>query len=117
MKFLEAPCKCYTPPLDYRDYVITEVGTDFSKNLYGEVTSEVCKHCGTIWIKYLFECEGFTESGRWYRAVITKKNLRGFTPEQAIDHISNVGWHLYGGSYFRSSGKVGSGRISPSLYS
>lgn len=103
-------CKCEMPPLNYRDYISSELGIDHTKGRYGEVTIEQCRRCKRKWIRYLVEYESFSNSGRWYRGIIDQNDIKKITPENAIEYIENLEWYLYGGSYFSHSGAIGQGK-------
>ena len=104
-------CKCHNPPILYLDYTKHFIGTDETNGRFGEVTIEKCKHCNSLWLHYFVEYESFSKSGRWYRGLITQENSTNITPENSIDYLKSLEWHLYGGSYFNATGKKGSGNI------
>ena len=104
-------CKCFRPPRSYFDFTIYSVGTDETNGRFGEVTIEKCKKCSTLWLCYSVEYEAFSRSGRWYRGVITSEETLKITPENSVDYLKSLDWYLYGGSYFDSSGKRGSGNV------
>lgn len=109
-------CKCMTPPLDYRDFEIDSISNSFGEDQHGgEIAVERCLHCGTTWLRYFVEYPAFTSSGRWCRGVVTDQELAGLTSANALGFLERLPWYLYGGSFFRSTGKVGKGpfRVSP----
>ena len=101
-------CRCMTPPFWYQDYETEEVGIDETNGRFGEVSVETCKWCGNLWLRYLVEYPAFSESGRWYRGLVTPEMLESLRPEQAPDLLASLPWHFYGGSYFRTTGRKGS---------
>jgi len=108
-------CRCQTPPFDYRDYVSAPVGIDKTNGRFGDVSIETCKQCGASWLHYLVEYEAFTKSGRWYRGLMTPEIQRTVTAHNAVDVIARLPWYFYGGSYFDSTGRKGSGPLCVDL--
>ncbi len=108
-------CACMIPPFQHSDFESTPIGVDQTHGRYGEVSLKRCKSCGQWWLHYLFELEAFTESGRWFRGMISEEEAKKITPEAAIPFLENMDWYFYGGSYFRTTGKKRSGDISSSL--
>lgn len=104
-------CKCHNPPILYSDYTEHYIGTDETNGRFGKVTIEKCNYCNSFWLHYFVEYEHRSQSGRWYRGLITEKDLKSITPENSIDYLKSIDWHLYGGSYFQTTGKRGSGGI------
>ena len=102
-------CRCHTPPFDDRDYVSAPIGIDTTNGRFGDVSIETCKHCGARWLHYLVEYEAFTKSGRWYRGLMTPELQRTVTAQNAVAVIESLPWYFYGGSYFESTGRKGSG--------
>ncbi len=101
------------PPLDYRDYERVEIGIDTAHGRHGEVSVEQCRHCGAYWLNYFHEKGGFTESGCWYRGVITKAQAEETTAAGALALLATLPWHLYGGSFYRSSGRRSDAPLNP----
>ena len=94
-----------TPPLDYRDYVREELGVDTGRGRFGDVAIERCIRCGRAWLRYHYEMEAFTGSGRWYRGLLTPEQAARATPANALEILAELPWHLYGGSYFGTDGR------------
>lgn len=99
-----ADCKCCIPPLSHTDYDTINIGVDKSSGAYADVSVEVCKLCGAKWLRYQFEYEHLTASGRWYRGIVPDTIAAAVTPESAISILEGLSWWLYGGSYFASTG-------------
>jgi len=106
-----AECRCMTPPFDYRDYDTEPLGVDETNCRFAEVTVETCKACGARWLKYHVEYEAFSRSGRWYRGLVSPDVLSGLTPAQAPAVLAGLPWYFYGGSYFETTGRKGSGPL------
>lgn len=101
----EDDCRCLTPPINASHYEIRVLpGMDPSDGRYADVAVERCKTCGRIWLHYHYEIEAFSRSGRWYRAVVTEAEADAVTLISALGLIGSKPWHLYGGSYYESSG-------------
>ena len=107
----EETCACFDPQARYTLFTRTEVGIDKTSGRYGEVYLYRCTQCGALWLHYLVEYEAFTAPGRWYRGLIAPEIARTVTPENAVAILESLSWHFYGGSYFQTSGKRGSGPI------
>jgi hypothetical protein len=105
LEMVGAHCRCLTPPLDYRAFVREELGVDEGGGRYADVAIERCKYCGRAWLHYHYEVEAFSGSGRWYRGVVTPEQAARATPRNALEILAALPWHLYGGSYFETSGK------------
>ncbi len=104
-------CKCHNPTISYSDYTQDFIGTDETNGRFGEVTIEKCNYCNSLWLKYFVEYESFSQSGRWHRGLITEQDVKNITPENSIDYLQSIEWHIYGGSYFNTTGKIGRGNI------
>lgn len=105
-----------TPPFSYLDYETQVVGIDETNGRSGEVTVEACKACGRLWLRYFVEYPSFSESGRWYRGLVTPRMVESLRPEQAPDVLAGLPWYFYGGSYFRTTGRRSSGRVIVDLF-
>lgn len=105
-------CRCMVPPFDYGDYVSLSLGVDKTDGRFAEVSVETCKACGRHWLRYFVENEAFSESGRWYRGLVGAEVARSVQPEQAPAVLEGLPWYFYGGSFFRSTGRRGSGPLS-----
>ena len=55
--------------------------------------------------------KAFLIRGRWYRGVISDKAAKMVTPENAVEILEGLEWHIFGGSYFETTGQKGKGRI------
>jgi len=104
-------CRCMTPPFDFLDYDSQSLGVDETNGRFGEVTIETCKACGSKWLHYSVEYPSFSESGRWYRGLVTPEIFKLITPERAPELLASLPWHFSGGSYFRTTGRRGTGPV------
>lgn len=101
-------CKCFNPPFNAADYEIREIGND-GRN--AEVSVEICNLCGRRWLRYFYENESFSRSGRWYRGMISDGESLRMTANEAAEYLEKLDWYFLGGSYFDSSGKISKGKI------
>lgn len=108
-------CTCNNPPFYYQGFTKTMLGIDMTNGRYGEVSTEECTGCGQKWLHYFVEYESFSKSGRWYRGIVSEEDLLEITPENAIQYIERLDWYIFGGSYFESSGTIGSGQARVDL--
>lgn len=85
-----------------------EMGMDENS---GEISVSVCVNCGQHWLKYFYENEAFTSSGRWYLGAIASGQLTSLTSENAKRILEELDWYHYGGSYFDGRTGKTSGEI------
>lgn len=111
-KIQKLGCLCEKPELNHTDYRSSEVGTVQTNGKKIDVSILQCKLCQRIWIKYCVEFENSPDSGRWYKGIITKKDVTGATVENALDHLENMDWYLYGGDFFGNTGTFGQGKLN-----
>jgi hypothetical protein len=78
---------------------------------FAEVSVLLCQSCGQHWLRYFYEQEAFTASGRWYLGAVAPEQSLTLTAENARGVVEGLDWYFYGGSYYH--GRVGrtSGRI------
>ena len=104
-----ASCACFNVPYqnlsNYR-----ELGMDRS---FAEVSVLICRSCGQHWLRYFYEHEAFTASGRWYLGAITPEQLSALTTDKAKSLLEGVDWYYYGGSYYHGQNGKTSGGIIP----
>lgn len=80
-------------------------------NHYAEVSLLVCSLCGQRWLRYFYELEAFTASGRWYLGAIPREHAARLTAESAKTTLESISWYFYGGSYYGGKSGKTSGRI------
>jgi hypothetical protein len=95
-------CACLTTPSVQTLVIFQELGYD---SQYGEASLLVCAACGQFWLRYLYENEGFSRSGRWYMGPVAFGQINGITGENAKETLEGLEWYFFGGSYF--GGKTG----------
>lgn len=88
----------------HEDYRSTPLGTDRRGGRYAEVSLERCTHCDRTWLRYFFEEEGVSGSGRWYRGLVTPTQAAEATAASALQLLTVLPFHQYGGSYYGRCG-------------
>lgn len=102
-----AHCPCLGTPFDGL-LTSRELGMDA---WLGEATLLVCRRCGRYWLRYFYEVEAFSQSGRWYLGVLSPAVLAILGLANAKKTLEELGWYYYGGSYYgeqwgKTSGKI-----------
>lgn len=101
------PCGCFAAPLSHL-ISVKELGLD---RRFAEVSVLVCRDCGQHWIRYFYEVEAFTGSGRWYLGAVTSEQLSTLSLEHAKGILEGLDWYYYGGSYYKGQSGRTSGKI------
>ena len=81
---------------------IQELGLD---QHHAEVTVLICQQCDQLWLRYFYELEAISASGRWFLGMISVDQLAGLRLENARQMLEMLDWYFFGGSYF--DGKTG----------
>ena len=104
------------PNKDCNCLIIAPQSLDFKElgmdKRYAEVSVSNCKNCGRHWLRYFYENEGFTASGRWYLGSLTSEQLSELSLENAKQTLENLDWYYCGGSYFSGRVSKASGKIN-----
>ena len=100
-------CACFAAPATHL-IGTTALGLD---SQLAEVSVLICQDCGQHWLRYFYEVEAFTGSGRWYLGAITLEQLASLTLERAKNTLENLNWYYYGGSYYEGRNGRTSGNI------
>lgn len=100
-------CLCFTAP-QHTLGLVKHLGMDDS---FAEISILTCPVCGQLWLRYHFELEAFTASGRWYMGAISAEQAIQLTAENAKVTLENLSWYFYGGSYYGGRSGRTSGRI------
>jgi len=103
----EPKCRCFGGRIDQLT-VTKDLGLD---SRFGEVSVLLCPDCGQHWLRYFYEAEAFTASGRWYLGVVTPELLATVNVENAKSTLERLNWYLYGGSYYEGRSGRTSGEI------
>lgn len=107
MSVIPADCECMER--GPRRFAEAPVGIDRTNGRFGEVAVRTCRACGRRWLHYLVEYEAFTASGRWYAGVLA--DGAEVTAEGAVALLQSLPWHAYGGSWWGTTGRRGTGAI------
>lgn len=100
-------CPCLTAPRG--DLIpLGDFGMD---RHFAEVSLLTCPDCGRFWLRYFYEIEAFSRSGRWYLGALSAAQLARFTVDNARELLEELDWYFYGGSYFDGKTGRGSGEI------
>jgi hypothetical protein len=102
-----ASCICFSAPYN-RLNLKQNLGMD---NRYADVTLLTCPDCDQSWMRYHYENEAFSGSGRWYLGVITIAQDLLLTVENAKTILEGLDWYFYGGSYFNGQTSKSRGKI------
>ena len=105
---MSTDCKCFESG---QGTLSKPLGTDETKGRYADVSLDRCLSCGSLWLRYFVEYEGFSRSGRWAMGLISDDAADTMTPDRAADYLAGLEWCIVGGSYFGHAGKRRSGDI------
>jgi transposase-like protein len=104
-------CPCKAPQCNAENFNFSFWATDTTNNRFAEISIYTCKHCNSQWVHYFVEYEAYSKSGRWYRCRITPLQLQQLTANNTVDFLEQAADYFYGGSYFNTTGKYGSGKV------
>lgn len=93
-------CPCLTGHHYHADFDERMVGVDGQSGRFGEVSLQVCRHCGRSWLRYFWEDEARTASGRWGRGLVSSAIAASITPQSALRTLEQIEFYFVGGSYF-----------------
>ena len=93
-------CECLQSGPRFPDARATSIGTDQSNGRFAEVEAIECLRCGRLWLKYGWELEWESHSGRWYAGIVNPDQTEGLAPEDATRVLEGLDWYLAGGSYY-----------------
>lgn len=79
---------------------------------FADVSVSTCKNCGQHWLRYFYENEAFTRSGRWYLGAVTAEEVARLTTENAKSILETLESYYCGGSYFDGSISKTAGEIN-----
>jgi hypothetical protein len=89
-------CACLSVPFASLT-LEAELGMDAA---LGEASLWRCTRCGRAWLRYLYELEGFTGSGRWYLGTIPRPDFATLDASRCRQTLETLDWYFFGGSYF-----------------
>jgi hypothetical protein len=98
------PCTCFNEPSPELSEVVS-LGMD---SHFGEGMLLKCPLCGQMWLRYFYENEAFSRSGRWYLGPVP---VPVTDAKEVKSTLEGLEWYFFGGSYFdgqtgKSSGKI-----------
>src|SRR5579875_1295604 len=100
-------CGCAAPEARYDIWSEQRtVGIDETAGRFGTVQLLRCKMCRQLWLHYHVEYESFSRSGRWARCPVGEEFATALKPEQATAVLDTAACHIYGGSYWGSTGRI-----------
>jgi hypothetical protein len=82
-------CTCFIAPSTHL-IGVNDFGLD---SQLAEVSVLICQDCGQHWLRYFYEVEAFTGSGRWYLGAITPAQFATLTVEQAKSTLESLSWY------------------------
>jgi hypothetical protein len=100
-------CACLAAP---GQFLVTDQELGMDEN-FAEISLLVCARCGQYWLKYFYEIEAFTASGRWYLGALKAEQVSAVNVKDARAILENLDWYFYGGSYYGGRSGKASGRI------
>ena len=110
------PCDCTElgpPPGTFDE---STLGVDETNGRFADVSTRTCRKCGRRWLHYAVEYEAFSGSGRWYIGLLPEEmGTTRIKPENAAAVLEHLPWHIYGGSYFGTPGRRGTGPLHVDL--
>jgi hypothetical protein len=107
-----AACPCLTKgPRHPNDRLERQLGVDETEGRFASVRLTRCLACGRLWLGYHVEYEAITGSGRWATSPIGDNEAVAITPETAAAYIHAAPFHVSGGSYWGTAGRVGRGHL------
>lgn len=100
-------CTC---PLQEPEKLGLEMELGMDEN-FAEISLHSCPLCGQKWLRYFYENEGFSGSGRWYLGAIAIGDVANLQVGLAKELLEGLDFYFVGGSYFggqtsRSSGPI-----------
>jgi hypothetical protein len=101
------PCVCRT---NVARGLVSEKDFGLDEN-YAEVSLLQCPVCHQFWLRYLYEHEAFSGSGRWYLAPISPQIRNEVNLENAKVILESMPVYWCGGSYYNGTVSQASGPI------
>ncbi|QSX33126.1 hypothetical protein JYB87_15565 [Shewanella avicenniae] len=100
-------CECMQPRQLACESQGEFIGVDMSNSRYGDVWRYQCPQCQQQWLFYRVEYPSFSQSGRWFRALLDASlALDSITPADAETLLNRASYRIVGGSYYQSAGIV-----------
>jgi hypothetical protein len=93
-------CECLQRGPRFPEARHTSIGVDPSNGRFADVEAIECLNCGRLWLKYGWELEWESRSGRWYAGIVEPDQIEGLAPQDAPLILEGLDWYLSGGSYY-----------------
>ena len=93
-KLIKLGCACEKHDLVESEYRTSVVGKDITEGRNADVDIIQCKLCQRIWLKYSIHFDNSPEKNRWFKGIISKKEVATMKPEEAIEYIENLEWYV-----------------------
>jgi len=100
-------CGCFTAP---HDFLITDTELGMDEH-FATVSLLTCSLCSQHWLRYFYEIEAFTASGRWYLGAITAEQAMQVSAGNARATMERLSWYYFGGSFYEGKSGRTSGMI------
>lgn len=110
-KLSKLGCVCEKHNLVASEYRISRLGMDHTQNRNAEVSIFQCRLCQRIWLNYSVEYENYPNSSRWFKGIISKKEVTQLKPENAVFYLETLEWYIFGGLYFGNKENFGKGKL------
>jgi len=109
-EYLKGLYKCFCMKREnFKDFNTNFIGIDDN---YGEVYILTCKYCRKLWLKYYTVNENCSESGRWFRGIISQEIANNIEISNTLKILENLDWYIYGGSYYKKNFGISKGCIN-----
>jgi hypothetical protein len=83
-------CRCLDGWDRSTDFDERALGEDPQRGRFADVTMQRCRRCGRLWLRYFFEFEAFSNSGRWYRGLVSPELAATVTAENAAAILESL---------------------------
>lgn len=110
-KLSKLGCVCEKHDLIASEYRISNLGTDLTENRNADVSIFQCRLCQRIWLNYSITFENSPNQNRWFKGIITKKEVANMKPEIAVEYLEILEWYIAGGEFFGNKETFGKGKL------
>lgn len=102
------PCSCLDGKFHFIDFSIKYLGWDEE---YGVSSILTCRRCGRQWLRYFYEHESYSKSGRWYCGILEIYLAETVDADNAKHLLETMEWYFRGGSFYSGDVTKSSGPI------
>ena len=95
----DAACRCLVAPRGDLT-LVCELGMD---RWFAEISLLRCPDCARRWLRYLYQLEATTGSGRWYLGLMPPGATALPAAADAKQILESLDWYFYGGSYYQGN--------------